>query len=264
MRNIGLVLGLALLLTGCQIREEIQFNADGSGSYEMGFDMSEMMGMGGSATDSVPMMKEIDTVVNFATFLDEKKDSIATLPKAEQEDLEALRPLKFVMKMKEETKQLEMRLVYAFEKIDDLANFSRAVNKANIKEMQSVMDPMAAMGAPASPGNDSVSQGKGLSDFYSMAKSFHTSFNSAGFSRKVTDEARLELQQKKDTSIKADDPFVDMMRFKQVYRFPYRVKSVSNPHARIMPDFMGVELEANMFEANNDPYFFDLEVVFEK
>ena len=55
-----------------------------------------------------------------------------------------------------------------------------------------------------------------------------------------------------------------MVRFKQVYRFPYRVKSVNNPHARIMPDFMGVELEANMFEANNDPDFFNIEVVFEQ
>ncbi len=264
MRYFGWFLGLALLLTACQIKEEIQFNADGSGSYEMGFDMSEMIGMGGSATDSVPMMTEIDTVVNFATFLEEKKDSIATLPKAEQEELEVLRPLKFVMKMKEETKELDMRLIYAFDKIEDLANFAKAVNKANIKEMQSVMDPMAAMGAPPSSGNDSVPEEKGLTDFYSMAQSFHTSFNSAGFSRKVTEAARLELQQKKDTSMKADDPFVDMMRFKQVYRFPYRVKSVSNPNARIMPDFKGVELEANMFEANNDPDFFNLEVVFEQ
>ncbi len=260
MKKIVFCLGLALALMGCQIREEIQFNKDGSGTYEMGFDMSEMMGMG-DASDSVPPSPAIDTVVNFATFLDEKKDSIATLPKAEQEELESLRPLQFVMKMREETKELDMRLIYAFKKLDDLAQFAKAVNKANIKEMQQVMDPMSAMGASS---GDSASQNKGLSDFYATAQSFHTTFTTTGFTRTVTEEARIELEKKKDTAIKADDPFVDMMRFKQVYRFPYRIKSVSNPHARIMPDFMGVELEANMFEANNDPDYFNIEVVFEQ
>ena len=147
MKNIVFCLGLALALASCQIREEIQFNGDGSGTYEMGFDMSDMMGMG-DASDSLPHSPEIDTVVNFATFLDEKKDSIATLPKAEQEELEALRPLKFVMKMKEETKELNMRLIYTFDKLDDLSNFAEVVNKANIKEMQAGDGSHVGHGAP--------------------------------------------------------------------------------------------------------------------
>ena len=97
-----------------------------------------------------------------------------------------------------------------------------------------------------------------------MARQFNTSFSKRKFSRAITKEARAEAMVKKDTTIKEDDPFVDMIRFKQVYRFPYKVKSVSNKNARILSDFKGIEIEANMFDFNNDPGFFNIEVVFER
>ena len=63
--------------------------------------------------------------------------------------------------------------------------------------------------------------------------------------------------------MQADDPFADMIRFKQVFRFPYRVKSVSNDRAKILSDFKGIELEANMYDLNNNPDYFNIEVIFE-
>lgn len=256
MKHVIVLLLAFVFLNSCQIREEIIFQADGSGSYEIGLDMSEMMKMG-EDQDSIPP-KDIDTLINFATFLELKKDSIASLSNEEQKKLELLRPLQFAMKMNDEEKQMDMRLAYAFTKIDDIAKFADAVKKADIKELKKAMDPI--VGAE----QDSVGEDKGMDALFSMAKSFHTVFSAQGFSRKATDEAIAEMTMKKDTTLKSDDPFADMIRFKQVYRFPYRIKSVSNKNAKILSDFKGVELEANMYEMNNDPEFFNIEVVFEK
>lgn len=63
--------------------------------------------------------------------------------------------------------------------------------------------------------------------------------------------------------MQADDPFADMIRFKQIFKFPYRIKSVNNERAKILSDFKGIELEANMYDLNNNPDFFNIEVLFE-
>ncbi|NHF61444.1 hypothetical protein FK220_018975 [Flavobacteriaceae bacterium TP-CH-4] len=262
MRNTILCVFSLLLFASCQIREEIRFNEDGSGSYEVGFDMSEMMKMG-EGNDSLPPQAAIDTLIIFATFLEEKKDSIAQLPKAEQEKLEALRPLRFAMKMSEEENQMNIRLSYAFDKLEDISKFAEAVEAADIKELDQGVNPMEGMMPADAGGADSVPK-NGMEDLFKMAESFDTEFNKKRFSRKVTEKAMADMLQKKDTTLKADDPFVDMMRFKQVYRFPFKVKNVSNPNAKILSDFKGVELEANMYEMNNDPEYFNIEVEFER
>ncbi|WP_430909284.1 hypothetical protein [Maribacter sp. 2-571] len=263
MRKICFGLLGLLFFTACQIREEITFNDDGSGSYAVGFDLSEMMGMAPATENDTVVPQTIDTVVVFADFLEEKKDSIATLSKKEQQRLENLRPLRFSMKMDDSEKKMDMHLSYAFETLDDIDKFAEAIATADIKELNQTMDPLAGMMGGKGAKKDSTEKG-GLEDIFKMAESFDTRFSKKGFSRKITQDAIAEMAKKKDTSLKADDPFVDMMRFKQVYHFPYKVKSVSNPNARILSDFKGVELEANMYQMNNDPDYFDIEVAFEK
>lgn len=261
MRKIVVLLLVIICSHSCQIQEEITFNKNGSGTYQMAFDMSEMMKMG-DLNDTLPSKPPVDSLITFATFLDEKKDSIALLPKEEREELETLRPLKFAMKMNEEEKQMKMNLIYDFESFEDIAKFAQAIEKANIKELKELNNPMTGLNGEADL--DSTDQDNGFSDVFSMAKQFNTSFNKKKFSRTITEEARAEAVAKKDTTIKQDDPFVDMIRFKQVYRFPYKVKSVSNKNARILSDFKGVEIEANMYDLNNDPDYFNVEVEFEK
>ncbi|WP_411032396.1 hypothetical protein [Spongiimicrobium sp. 3-5] len=261
MRNTLLLLLTVLGMASCQIREEIIFSEDGSGTYKMGFDMSEFMKMG-NEQDTLPPEPAIDTLINFASFLDEKKDSIATLSKEEQGRLEALRPLQFSMKMNEEEKQMDMQLSYVFTTLDDISKFADAIKKADIKELDQMMNPMGDAAAPVA--SDTVQKKDDMSAIFSMAESFTTKFSNAGFSRKVTEAAIAEMSLKKDTTLTADDPFSDMIRFKQVYRFPYRVKSVDNDNAKILSDFKGIEIEANMYEMNNDPKYFNIEVSFEE
>ena len=258
MKQLFLILTIGLTLIGCEIREEYTFNKDGSGEYQMAFDMSELMNMD-VEPDSTNVQQQVDTLIVFSDLLDEKRDSISQLDPAEQEKLEKLRPLKMKMVMDDSTKQMNIKLTYSFETIEDLKNFSDAVEQADIKEL----NDLTAAGQPQEGmPTDSVAKQE-ENNVFEMAESFETKFNSKKFSRKITDKARLDAVKNKDTAMTAEDPFADMVRFKQVFRFPYRVKAVDNENAKILSDFKGVELEANMYQINNDPDFFNLEVLFE-
>lgn len=246
---------ISFLLFACVIREEYTFKKDGSGVYEMAFDLTEFMSMQ-EEIDSTAAEKRIDTIINFSTLLDEKKDSIAGLTKEEQDRLEKLRPLEVTMKINDSTRQMFMKLAYSFEELSDLKQFAEAIEQSNIKELKDMSAPQE--------GTEQDSTGQGSPDIFSMAESFDTYFGADKFSRTITEEARERAAQQKDTTMQADDPFADMIRFKQVFRFPYRVKSVNNDRAKILSDFMGIELEANMYDLNNNPDFFNIEVEFEE
>ena len=80
---------IAMLLMGCQFSEELNLKEDGTGKITFQFDGSELMQMGG---DKITEGREevIDTLIVFKQFLEEKKDSIATLPIDQQEKLKKL------------------------------------------------------------------------------------------------------------------------------------------------------------------------------
>lgn len=244
-----------ILLTGCVIQEQFVFDEDGSGEYSMAFNMDQIMGMG-SDTDST--QKVVDTVITFASFLDEKKDSIAQLSKEEQERLELLRPLTFAMNMNDSLQKFDMRLSYAFSSLDDIENFSEAVKAANIKELSEL-----GMGGSSKDSTQSSEASDPSDDIFGSANAYATKFSAKGFSRTITAEAREKLVKEKDTT-SGSDAFDDAIIMRQVYKFPYKIESVDNPNAKIHPDFKGVEVEANMMQLNNNPDIFNIKVKFEK
>lgn len=258
MRKLVCIISGLLLFQGCQIREEISFLEDGSGTYEMSFEMSDLLDMADLA-DSIPLQPAVDTLVVFASFLDDKKDSIRELSRKEQRKLETLRPLQFEMKSIDSTNGVAMYLTYTFHSISEITRFPEALEIADIQPLNTMLNPIQPT---AEGGSDSLKRDDGMDGMFSMAQSFRTSFSRSRFSRKITDKARVEALQKKDTTLKADDSFGDMIQFIQVYRFPFRVKAVSNPNARILPDYKGVEIVADMFQLNQDPEFLDIEVDF--
>lgn len=259
MKQILFAALLFFSITACEIREEYTFKEDGSGVYEMAFDLTDLMSMN-QETDSSATQQSVDTVIHFAAMLEEKKDSISQLSTEEQQKLEALRPLQFSMKVDDSTQQMFMKLRYDFEKLEDLEKFSEAVEQANIKELKEI----SGSDSESSDENVSDSTQQEKPDIFTMAESFNTYFGRDKFSRKITEEARLKAVQQKDTALTADDPFADMIAFKQVFRFPYRVKAVDNERAKILSDFKGIELEANMYDLNSNPDVFNIEVEFEQ
>ena len=255
MKKIAAFCIVCLVLTGCVIQEEFRFNTDASGEYSIAFNMDALMGLGG---DEEKKDEVIDTVITFASFLEEKKDSIAQLPLEEQEKLELLRPLTFKMNVNDSLQKMDMRMTYAFEKIEDIENFSEAVNAANIKELNEMGLSNVEADSTATEGSDIDQTSE---DLFGSANAYSTKFTKRRFSRIIKPESRAEIIAKRDT---AESSFADAIVLRQVYKFPYKIKSVDNPLAKIHADFQGVEVEANMMQLNNNPDIFNIEVQFER
>lgn len=244
-----------LVITGCVIQEEYRFNEDASGEYSMAFNMDALMGMG-MGDDEKKEKEVIDTVITFDSFLEEKKDSISQLPLEEQEKLELLRPLTFEMNVNDSLQTMDMRMSYAFKTLEDIQNFSEAVDMANIKELDDM-----GFGSSDSTETDDTGIQKTSEDLFGSANAYTTKFNKRGFSRIIKPESREELIAQRDTS---ESSFGDAIILRQVYKFPYKIKSVDNPLAKIHADFKGVEVEANMMQLNNNPDVFNIVVQFER
>lgn len=112
---------VAVLLVGCQFSEDLHINEDGTGKISFNFDGSEIMQMGG---DKITEGKEevIDSTLVFKDFLEEKKDSIAQLPKEEQEKLKKLESFKMHMLMNPQSKEMKFDLYSEFKKVEELGD----------------------------------------------------------------------------------------------------------------------------------------------
>jgi len=254
IKNLFALFIIFLALNSCEIVQEIKFNEDGSGKYALGFDMSEMMKMGGnSKSDSTN--QQIDTLIVFSEVLEAKKDSIAKLSKEEQKKIAFLKDFELYIKSDTVSKQLKMNIGYQFKDITDLERFNEKLEGQNIKELD-------IFSSKIKPKSDKKSKKK--DEFPNFNEDYTTTFSRKKFTRKISDEGLEKALKKKDTTLKKDNPMSDMISFKQRFIFPYKIKSVSNENMKILSDFKGIELEANMYDLNYDPKYFDVEIEFEK
>ena len=253
IKNVIALFIATLVLTSCEIVQEINFKEDGSGKYNLGFDMSEMMKMGGSSkSDSTN--QQIDTLIIFSKMLEEKKDSIAKLSKEEQEKIAFLKDFDLYIKSDSISKQLKMNIGYHFKDIADLERFHEKLSGQNIKELD-------IFSSKIKPKSDKKSDKK--DEIPNFNEHYTTTFSRKKFTLKISDIGLEEALKKKDTAMKKDNPMADMIRFKQRYIFPYKIKNVNNKNVKILSDFKGIELNANMYDLNYNPKYFDVEIEFE-
>ena len=251
IKNIIVLFITILVLTSCEIVQEIKFNEDGSGKYSLGVDMSEMMKMGGSSkSDSTN--QQIDTLIVFSKMLEEKKDSIAKLSKEEQEKIAFLKDFELYIKADSVSKQLKMNISYYFKDMNDLGRFHEKLSGQNIKELDIFKGKLKS-------GKKSDKK----DDFPDFNEHFISTFSRKKFTRKITAEGLEKALKEKDTTMKKDNPMADMIRFKQRILFPYKIKSVDNKNTKILSDFKGIEQEANMYDLNYNPNYFDVVIEFE-
>ena len=89
LRKIISLLMLVFTLVSCQFTETMVIDDKGHGRMSLAIDLSDMMEMmGGMGEDST--MVKTDTIITFKSILEEKKDSIAQLPKEEQKRLKKM------------------------------------------------------------------------------------------------------------------------------------------------------------------------------
>ncbi len=249
---------ISFFLTSCEIVQEIRFNKDGSGKYSLGFDMSEMMKMGASKDSGE--VKQLDTIIKFKDFLEEKKDSIKKLDKAQQKKLALLKAYDLYIKADTVSSQLKMNIGYEFMDIEDMNDFAKKLDGQDIKELDFFKGQLKDKVSKEETEEGSEGKKKEMIDFNEV---FVTAFSSSLFSRKISEKAKKEAEQKKDTTMTADNPMSNLIKFKQRYIFPYKISKLNNNNAKILSDFKGVEIEANLYEMTNNPTFFDVEVAFE-
>lgn len=247
--SVFIVLILQVLI-GCEVVQETKFEKGGSGIYSMGFDMSEFMEVMGKGSKDNPMGKQVDTVMVFSEFLDIKKDSISNLSKEERNKLMLLEDFRLHIKMDSISRKYEIKIDYSFDKIKDLGLFGEKLKNQKIKELAGL--------------KTKVKDDKKTDELLSFNQGYITKFSKRKFSTRISEEALIEAEKSKDTTLKKSDALVKMFRLKTRYIFPYKVKTVSNDNAVILSDLKGIEISGDRYDINSNPRYFDVEVKFER
>lgn len=248
MKKLVLVLLSIALFTSCKFKEEITFNEDGSGTYDLVVDMSGLMAMGKGmekAMDSIgekrePIVK--DSIIKISDILAENKDSIAKLPKEEQEALKRMKDFVIKIHTDEPNEEMTMSYSYPFKNIKDL-NYAmehfEAINKMQKKDSSSPLSNISS-GMPKN--------------------SVKYKFSKHQFLRIATETETDKEKEEKEN--KEFEQMGNMIQFELVYHFPKRIKSVSYKDALLSAD--GKTLHINIpVSKMSDPDFMNLKVTFE-
>ncbi len=242
-KKVLLAVFLTVLFVACNFTEEIYFNTDGSGKMSIGFDGSEMMSMI-PESDSLETEEVIDSTLVFKDFLREKKDSIAQLPKEEQEKLKKLEPFSMHMVVDAPNGIMNFEMFSDFKQVSDVNDAFNAFQNA------SKMGPSATdKPVPQNSGND--------------ATEVEYSFKKNLFVRE-TKIKNKEMFQKSLDSLESAEMFLGSSTYTFKYHFPKRVKSTNVEEATFSMDGKTMIYEVNFLDMLKDPESIRIEVELEK
>ena len=261
MKRFILALSTLFLLTSCNFTEEITFNDDGSGEFVMSYDMSEVMkvfeDMGGGQSKSEEKEKvKMDSIVYFSDLLETKADSIAQLPKEEQEQLKAMKDVVMKMKMDEAEGIFDFGFGSKFKSLEELPQALEKIDQA--KNMNSKGNPQFSQ-----MDESAVAQAS-----ENMFEYVDFSYDGKTFSRFL----KKDYKQSKEDIEKLDQEISEMgeskemfekMTYTLVYNFPKPIKSVNNDNAVISKDGKSVTVKMNFIEMIRKPETMALDVVLE-
>src|SRR5690554_1947768 len=129
IRKILFFLGVSLMLISCQFTETMVLNEDGSGTISVEVDLSEMMAFGGiDAIDS--SIIKMDTIISVKQYLQENKDSIASLSKKEQMKLKKLENYNIRLKMNSESSEMIYNISTTFKSVNEANDMIQGLDKA--------------------------------------------------------------------------------------------------------------------------------------
>ena len=262
MKQILLLIVCAFLLTSCNFTEEITFNNDGSGEFVMSYDMGEVMKvleeMSGEKKEKEDKDKvKIDSVVYFKDMLVEKADSIAQLPKEEQEQLKALESIVMKMKMDEDTGQFDFGFGSTFTSLENLPEALEKIEQ--VKKMNSKDNPQFSKMDESAVSKSAESMFEYI-DFAYDGNTFSRSLKKDyEKSPENIESLETEISQMGDSK-----EMFEKMSYTLVYNFPKKIKSVSNKNAQISEDGKTVTLKINFIEMIKDPEITTLDVKLEE
>lgn len=237
----------SILLTSCQITENIYIKEDGSGKIAYDIDASEMMGMMGDKLGETGMGDHVDSTFTFKQLFEEKKDSIAKLPPAEQQRLRKFENMSVNMKMDAKDKLFRMSLFTDFRQASELQDM--------MEGMKSLQSLEKKPGDPSNPFGNMMASGNNTELKYSYdGKTFRRNL-------RIIDP-KLQQQMKDSTGM------MKMMfagsQYIVKYHFPKKVKSVSNPNALYSDDRKTVTIPFPLADYMEAPEKMSFEVVLDK
>jgi len=241
--QILLLAMLIALASACNFTEEIHINEDGSGKLSINFDGSEMMEMAGEEMAKTNE-KPIDSIISFKTFLEEKKDSIAQLPKEEQEKLKKLEPFHMRMVMNPEKKEMMFDL------------FSEFKNVSEVNDAFGAFQDASSIGGKSNPQQGPMKPAE-------QPTEVNYTFNKNKFTRtaKIVDQELFEQQL---DSLQGAEMFLSGSTYTLKYHFPKKIKSTTAEDATFSQDGKTLIYEVNFMELMKNPSVLDLEVELEK
>jgi len=249
MRKILFLLLATFSFVSCTFTEEITINTDGTGKYNLDMDGSAFMAMMPKDSVGGENEKAIDSTFSLKQLFEEKKDSIATLSKEQQEKIKKLEKFNMRMLMNYEAKKFFFSMNTDFNSVSELQdvmdNMSE-LQKMNKDKKQASLNPM---------GDTSM--------FGNNGSKINYAYDGKKFSRKaiVDKEALKKLD---NDSLESYKMIFESSKYILKYHFPKAVKSVSNKTALFSEDRKTITIEHTFNEYMKAPEKLNFEVVFQK
>lgn len=235
---------LGLVLSSCQFTETMVMNTDGSGTMSMELNLNEMMAFGGmSEMESIE--EKVDTIIRMKDFLEEKKDSISKLSKADQLKLKKLENYNLHIKLDSEEK---------------IMKYDISIDFTNVSEANEIMNALEQVDnlSPSSNKEDVESKKQGNPDIVGVNYSFEKNI----FKRDAYIKDQKLHQQQVD-SLKQTEAFFAGSLYTLNYTFPKKIKKASNPNAVFSNNKKTIEIRTQFIEYLKDPNLLDLQVELE-
>ena len=236
----------SLVLVGCQFTEKMTLNEDGSGSMSVEVDMSAMMAFGGMGMTDSAMVK-MDTIIYMKQFLQEKKDSIASLSKEEQLKLKKLENYNINVKMDSE----------ASEMIYNISTSFKSVSEAN--DILNGLEQVTNFMPNKNEDSEETKKEQNSPDIIGVNYSFER-----GVFKRDAYIKDLKLHQQQVDSLKQTEAFLEGTNYTLNYTFPKPIKNVSDPSASLSNGKRTLTLSKSFVDYFKNPDLLDLEVELEK
>ena len=242
---LSILVVIAVLVSSCKFSENIYLHDDGTGKMEFVMDASGLMAMAGDklAEEAGENKKVVDSTFSFKELLASKQDSIATLPKSEQEKIKMLEKFTMHMTMNAEEGEMLFNLYTDFDSVDELFN---------------------ALGAMSNIKGDSKDKVGATPDVFSgEATKLSYAFDGKNLTRKniITNPELLEQQL---DSIGESAMLFASSTYTVNYHFDAPVAFVSDSTAKFSEDRKTVTIEKGFFEYLKNPELLNFTVELEK
>ncbi|MFV8364965.1 hypothetical protein [Flavobacterium sp. XS1P27] len=241
MKKCALLL-LVLFLTSCQITETIHLNEDGTGKIEINElrDEHSFMQLMGENYSKEEVFR--DTTYVFQDLITKHSETFSRLPAPEKAIFQKFATVKVHIKKSSFEKEFRTTISQNFNRIAEVADLYKTEEYA-----------------------DDIENNYALvveEHYYSV----NYTFDGSVFKRivKITDAIELKKQQDKIEGYKTQvSKFKITQPYVLKYHFPRKIKSVSNPNAKISEDKKSLELQFLITDCLVNPERTNLEVVLE-